>query len=129
MPDYQSARIVIGIFLTIFTFIIPLVVTAIPLVSVIRLTRLQQVRKSIWLLSASTVVSSVIGLLMTGLAIMICGSTMAYGRSGDGPDCNFGPFIFFPVGIFFTILTFGVGLYFTGKQVVKNVNESARKGW
>ncbi|WP_373514838.1 hypothetical protein, partial [Persicitalea sp.] len=79
MLNYQLARTTFGIFLTLFTFIVPLIVTVLPLLSVIRLARLPQVRRSVWLLAASTVVSAGLGFLTTGLAVMICGSTMAYG--------------------------------------------------
>ncbi|WP_373511282.1 hypothetical protein, partial [Persicitalea sp.] len=96
---------------------------------VIRLARLPQVRRSVWLLAASTVVSAGLGFLTTGLAVMICGSTMAYGISGNGAKCVTGAVIFLPIGIFFTILAFGVGLYCTGELVVKQVNESASKDW
>ena len=129
MWNDDLSRIAFGVFLTLFTFVVPLVVAALPLLIVIRLAKLQQVRGSVWLLAASTVVGTGVGFLTSGLAVLICGNALAYGMPGDGAKCVTGAAIFLPIGILFTILAFLMGLYLTGAVVVKMVNESAREDW
>lgn len=129
MLNYYLLRPTMGLLLTFFTLIVPLFVTVLPLISVIWLARSRQVRESVWLLCTNAVLNTGLGLITTLLAMMICGGTIAYGTTGNAPECNMGPVLFMPIGIFFTILTFLTGLYFAGERVVITVNESASQDW
>ena len=91
-------------------FLLPLLVAALPLLTLLKLMNRPTVNNSAPLLLLSTAGSVLMGGITTFLAFMICSAGMAVGVETKGL-CVIGALTFWLIGGFFTLTSLLVGLY------------------
>lgn len=101
---------IINYLYTAVSLVLPLVVSAFPLLTFTGLSHFKAVDESAPMLALSTLGSVLIGCFSSGLAVLLSAGLLAYGMKGDGPKCVTGAVMYFMIGGFFTLLTLLIGL-------------------
>ena len=93
------------------SLLLPLVISAFPLLLFTRLSHFKSVDESAPMLALSTLGSVLTGCFSSGLAVLLSASLLAHGMKGDGPKCVTGAVMYFMTGGFLTLLTLLIGVY------------------
>lgn len=100
----------------IISLLLPLIVSAFPLLTFTGLSRLKSVADSAPMLALSTLGSVLIGCLSSGLAVLLSAGLLAHGMKGDGPKCVTGAVMYMMIGGFFTLMTLLIGFGMAGNR-------------
>ena len=93
------------------TFLIPFVITLIPLVMVVGLSFVKRIRASFSATVAATSLSVFFGLFTPFLAVIHCAGILASLIPVDQPKCVIGAVTFLPIGGLFTLISLLAGIY------------------
>jgi len=95
------------------SIVLPLIVSGLPLLAFTGLSHLKAVNESAPMLALTTFGSVLIGILSSGLAVLLSAALLTHGMKGDGPKCVTGAVMYIMTGGFFTLSTLVIGLSLT----------------
>ena len=87
-------------------FLIPLIISAIPLLIMLGIYKLQKAINSFWLILSFSSLTVLMGFVTPFYAIMLCANALAQNMPNNQPKCVIGAAIFLLVGFAFTFTTF-----------------------
>lgn len=92
------------------TFLVPLIISGIPLIAILTLSSIKNIKKSFVLTAITTIMAVFIGFATPVYACLVSAKGLLQNQPVNQSSCVTGAAIFFPIGVMITISALALGV-------------------